>query len=698
MSPARVGSSPWWNVPVSLGAVCAFGLAQPLLDLLGRNPEFFIAQGFTSFDVALFPVPLLIVAPILMSLPVLALRLLGPRVAGIGHAIVIGAVFSLFVATTWIALWGSDGSPVLFAVVVASAGALFGVAYLALPVVRSAALFAGWAVPVFAAWFLLATPASAIALARSGDLPDPGEVGNPAPVVMVVFDEFPLATMIDSGGRLLSDVFPNFAALAADGVWYRNAVGVRQQTEEALPTILSGVGAGQGSIPIFSDHPLNLFTLLSGTYDIAAVETVTDLCPDFACSTSSRRVEPFADRWKEVGTDLAVVYGHLSTTRGISDGLPPIDQTWGDFTTGQRSDFDIVERFLDEVEDDRRLDVDRLLESLEFEGEKPGLRFGHLLYPHHPWEVDADGRHTGGRRPAGREGRGWNEDVWLVGQAYQQHIIQSQYADTIVGQVTERLRREAIYDRALVIVVADHGITIVPGAPDQRLVTEDTVGTIAAVPLFVKYPDGQEGVIPGTIDDVRAETVDLLPTITDVIDMTVPWDTDGMSLLDPERSSRVSSVMVGRKGPVRFGVDGSEKLAAAALKDGWFLDGDPWTLAPPGWRGWLGRPVSEAASLADDGTRITVRQQRLLDELTEGSDTLPVALTGTMTVGRETTGNEIVLVAVDGVVRAVTRVFDPDGRRARYEVLIPPKLLVPGANDVVLWLAEGTPNAPALSR
>jgi hypothetical protein len=108
--------------------------------------------------------------------------------------------------------------------------------------------------------------------------------------------------------------------------------------------------------------------------------------------------------------------------------------------------------------------------------------------------------------------------------------------------------------------------------------------------------------------------------------------------------------------------------------------------------------VSEAASLADDGTRITVRQQRLLDELTEGSDTLPVALTGTMTVGRETTGNEIVLVAVDGVVRAVTRVFDPDGRRARYEVLIPPKLLVPGANDVVLWLAEGTPNAPALSR
>jgi hypothetical protein len=698
MSPARVGSSPWWNVPVSLGAVCAFGLAQPLLDLLGRNPEFFIAQGFTSADIALFPVPLLIVAPILLSLPVLALRLIGPRVAGIGHAIVIGGVFSLFVATSWIALWGSDGSPVLFAVVVAAAGALFGCAYLALPALRTAALYAGWAVPAFAAWFLLMTPASGVALARSGDLPDLGQVGNPVPVVMLVFDEFPLATMIDGDGRLLADVFPNFAALAADGVWYRNAVGVRQQTEEALPTILSGVGADQGSIPVFSDHPLNLFTLLSGAYDVSAVETVTDLCPDFACMNSNRRIEPFADRWRAVGTDLAVVYGHLSTTRGISDGLPPIDQTWGDFTTGERPEFDIVERFLAEVEDDRRLEVDRLLDTLVFDGDQPALRFGHLLYPHHPWEVSADGRHTGARRPPGRDGRGWSDDVWLVGQAYQQHILQSQYADTIVGQVVGRLRQEGVYEQALVIVVADHGITIVPGVADQRLITEDTVGTIAAVPMFVKYPTGQRGVVPGAIDDVRAETIDLLPTIADVIEMTVPWEVGGMSLLDPGRSTRVSTVMVGRKGPVRFGVDGEEKLAAAALKDGWFLAGDPWTLAPSGWRDWLGRPVSDAASLTDDETRITVQQQRLLDDLPEGSDRLPVVLTGTITLDRETSGNEIVLAAVDGMVRAVTRVFDADGRRARFEVLIPPELLAPGPNDVVLWLAGGTPDEPALSR
>lgn len=698
MSPARVGSSPWWHVPVSLGAVCAFGLAQPLLDLLGRNPAFFIAQGFTSLDVALFPMPLLVLAPIVLSLPVLALRLIGPKTAGIGHAVVIGALFSLFVATAWVALWGIDGSAVLFAVVAASAGVLFGCAYLALPSLRRASIYAGWAVPVFAAWFLLVTPASGIALARSGDLPAPGEVGNPVPVVMLVFDEFPLATMIDAEGRLLADVYPNFAQLAAEGVWYRNAVGVRQQTEEALPTILTGDGAAQGSIPIFADHPYNLFTLFSGAYDIAAVETVTDLCPEFACSNSSRKIAPFTDRWSDLGVDLAVVYGHLATTRGISDNLPPIDQTWGGFTMGQRDEFDIVQRFLDRVEDDRRLEVERLLDTLVFDSEKPALRFGHLLYPHHPWEVDAEGQRTGARRPPGHVARGWIEDRWLVGQGYQRHILQTQYADSIVGQVVDRLRAEGVYDQTLLVVVADHGITIAPGVKDQRLITQDTVGTIAAVPMFVKYPAGHEGITPGTIDDVRAETVDLLPTIAEVVDLEIPWTVEGVSLLGPERSSRVSSVMVGRKGGVRFGIEGEEKLSAAAIKDSWFVAGDPWTLAPEGWRSWLGRPVSDAPASADDEIMITVRQQRLIDALPEESDGVPLFLSGSIVFGRKARGDEIVLAGVDGVVRAVTRVYEPDGRRAKFELVLPPHLLAPGANDVVLWVAEGGPDRPRLVR
>ncbi|HSO50795.1 MAG TPA: hypothetical protein VLS86_09625, partial [Acidimicrobiia bacterium] len=310
MTLVRLGTTPWWKVPLSLGAVGAFALAQPLLDLLGRNPEFFIARGFTPLDVLLLPLALLTL-PATLAVPVLALRLVGPRTSAIAHLIALGALFALLVASVWVALLGSETPPGVFGLVTVLSGAAFAVAYLRFPTLQSAVGYASWALLAFPAWFLIMTPASDVAFASAGDLPETGEISNPGPIVMLVFDEFPLATIIDSDGELLDELFPNFAQLAEDGIWYRNGVGVRQQTEEALPTILTGIGADPGSIPIASDHPLNLFTLLSDAYDIAAVETVTDLCPDFACTNSSRRIEPFATRWSALTVDLAVVYGHL---------------------------------------------------------------------------------------------------------------------------------------------------------------------------------------------------------------------------------------------------------------------------------------------------------------------------------------------------------------------------------------------------
>ncbi len=107
MSLERLGSAPWWTVPLSLATVGAFALAQPLLDLLGKNPEFFIARGLTSLDVIAFPL-VLILLPALLAIPVLALRWIGPRTAGLGHAIVIGALFALLTASILVALVGSD--------------------------------------------------------------------------------------------------------------------------------------------------------------------------------------------------------------------------------------------------------------------------------------------------------------------------------------------------------------------------------------------------------------------------------------------------------------------------------------------------------------------------------------------------------------------------------------------------------------
>ena len=695
MSLERLGSVRWWIVPLSLATVAAFAFGQPFLDLLGHNPDFFIARGLTSVDVILFPIAVLVL-PVVLAVPVLALRRVGPRSAGLAHAICIGGLFAMMVASAWIALLGSNVDSVVFVIATIGAGTLFAVAFTRYPLVRKAVGYASWSLLAFTAWFLLMTPSSDVAFASPGDLPEFGEVANPVPIVMLVFDEFPVATMIDSRGNLLDHLFPSFAELAADGVWYRNGVGVRQQTEEALPTILSGFGAKMGSIPISADHPLNLFTLFADAYDVAAIETVTSLCPDFACENSSRHIDSLSQRWSAMAVDLSVVYGHLTMPRAISDRLPAIDQTWGNFTTGDRSEFDIIDRFLASVDEDRREEVTRFLDTLEFDATEPPLRFGHFLYPHHPWDLTADGQRTGVTWSPGSEGLGWKTDRWLVGQGYQRHIIQAQYADTILGQVIDRMQEEGIYDEALLVVVADHGIAIRPGVEHQRVVTPDTVGSIAAVPMFVKYPRQFPDVAPGTIDDIRAETVDLLPTVAQVVGVTVPWDMDGISLLDPDRAARTESVMVGKQGSVRFGVGGTEKLDAAAEKEVWFPDGDPWSLTPPGWQEWLGRSLTTVDPLDVPGISIIVKQQSALDALASDPDVLPAFLSGGVTLEENATGEEILVVAVDGVARAITRTFDPRAKSASFHVLIPPELLHPGHNDVVVWLATGGPEGSLL--
>jgi hypothetical protein len=65
---------------------------------------------------------------------------------------------------------------------------------------------------------------------------------------------------------------------------------------------------------------------------------------------------------------------------------------------------------------------------------------------------------------------------------------------------------------------------------------------------------------------------------------------------------------------------------------------------------------------------------------------------------RTATGEEILVVSAGGMVVAVTRVFEPEGPSARFEVLIPPSVLHTGENEVVVWLADDGPGTNSLTR
>ena len=131
-------------------------------------------------------------------------------------------------------------------------------------------------------------------------------------------------------GEIDAKRYPNFARLAEDATWYRNTTTVHEWTTGAVPAILTG--ERPGGLPLFLDHPDNLFTLLGGSYDLNVHESQTHLCHP------ARALRPRSRAPRRAGRlplhDLSIVYGHLVLPEDLSDELPSISTAWRDFGGG----------------------------------------------------------------------------------------------------------------------------------------------------------------------------------------------------------------------------------------------------------------------------------------------------------------------------------------------------------------------------
>ena len=107
--------------------------------------------------------------------------------------------------------------------------------------------------------------------------------GATPPVVIVIFDQLPLISLLDADGRIDPALYPHFAALASESTWFRNASAVAEYTSFALPAILTGNYPELGRLPVAADYPENLFTLLGGRYRLHVQEPLTELCPAALC-------------------------------------------------------------------------------------------------------------------------------------------------------------------------------------------------------------------------------------------------------------------------------------------------------------------------------------------------------------------------------------------------------------------------------
>ena len=660
--------------------LCGFALAQPLFDILGSNPEFFVARGSTSWDVVAAAVGLVVLpAAALLAVEVVA-GLVRPSLQNLVHLIFVGGLVALIALQALRRLGDLPGWPLVAAAV--ALGAFAAVCYSRLPPLRTLLTVLAPAPFAFLALFLANAPLAALNLEnRAEGMP---VVSSRTPVVMIVFDELPLTSLLGADGQVDAGRFPGFGTLADTATWFPRAATVHDHTTAAVPSILTGENPTEGALPVVADHPRNLFTYLAGSHRMHVRESVTQLCPSDVCE---RRTPPFTDRMRSLTSDLRYVYLHVTLPERLAGSLPPIDDTWQDFgdedggataetpDTAGPGEGEVAE----ELWNDQRYQFERWVAEIEPDRSGPSLHYLHTLLPHRPWRYLPDGTQYGSASTEGLRRDVWEGNGWLVTRAYQRHLLQVGFADRLLGTALDRLRENGLYDRSLIVVVADHGGSFRPGGR-RRGIERANVADIASVPLFIKLP----GQTHGVIDERDARTTDIFPTIADALGTPLPRPVDGRSLLDSAAPAR-STVDVARAAggilSVPSATVAAEVAAAAADKASAF-----------GTRAWdavyaigphpelIGRPLGSLRVGAESELSATVDAEPLLQEVALESRLLPAHITGQIS-GEGSEQPLDLAVALNGRIAAVTKTVQLGGTM-RFAAMVPQSAFREGQNAV----------------
>ena len=99
-------------------------------------------------------------------------------------------------------------------------------------------------------------------------------------------------------------------------------------------------------------------------------------------------------------------------------------------------------------------------------------------------------------------------------------------ADAVMGALFDELRRLDVYDRALIVLLSDHGESLGEHGEDEHGVLLYTA--TLRVPMIVKLPNARWA---GEQVAAPVQLIDVLPTVTDVLDLPTPEGLRGSSML-----------------------------------------------------------------------------------------------------------------------------------------------------------------------
>lgn len=518
----RADSSPWTVLGAVLTLVTLV-VAQSVYEVLANNPEFLAVRLVRARQV-------LQIVLVFNFLPGLALFLLWGLCLrlhrGLGRAALAGVFFLLFLAFFWqihngyldhwqpfrhaYALWSLPAALLVWASVRWEKAFLSSLATLSPVALVLPGLFLNQTWPS-------APERPPTEGADAAVISSPAGAKKLPPIFLLVFDELTVHALLDDSGQIDARRFPHFQQLAADSYWFRNATANASYTRLALPALVSGNPIKAANVSA-EEHSTTLFTLLQPYYEITIYEEQTHFCSPrlFHCPEMERTVSA-----RQLLRDVSLLYATRVVPQGLDLGLPDVRRTWGPF------------RHLRDVIGVQLQRFQQFLDSLGSAPRENTFFFFHHLLPHSPYVLTPEGQLDDARIAYLAFQESMVENRLVLRDLRDRYLLQVGHVDKELGRFLARLKELGLYDKSLLIVTADHGVSWKPEAPGRWL-TQSNAEMILSVPFFLKLPFQTRG----GQSDQDVQHIDVLPTVADVLKLKLPGKRAGRSVFAPHPEPR----------------------------------------------------------------------------------------------------------------------------------------------------------------
>ena len=672
---------------LGLAVLWTFAVAQPLFDLLKENPEFFAARGSSGFDVISFSVLLVVLPPAALLAIEALVGLAGARARRVAHLVLVGGLMTLIAAQAAKKAFG--GSDVFLIALSVAVGAGVATLYARAEPVRSFLRVLSPAPLIFLALFLFTDPISKVAFPEEAQARTIGGVSQ-APIVVVLLDELPSNTLLDERDRIDARRFPGFGELARSATWFENAYTVYDSTERAQPAIMDGNLPSEDKLPTSSDHPNSIFSLFAKTHRLNVSEEATSICSRDLCE-DQRLDESYGKRISSMSEDLGLVWLHVVAPPDMEADLASVSENWGNFGGAAEEKPDLGSTGAERstranLNGGRQARFEAWIEAI-LPGRRPSLNFKHTLLPHVPWQYLPDARRY--RRQANDAIPGLSNQSFeyqsQLDVLLERHFLQTGFADYELQQLWKHLKEEGLWDKSVIVVAADHGVAF-PKARERRRLTRENAAEIAPVPLLIKAP----GQTRGKTDDAWVSTIDILPTIFDVLNLNPKVKMDGRSAYSDEVQNRDELHILLRNSFEELNIPGAdfERERERIVERNHALvgtgsDGPERIYRVGPNQELLGKPAATAGLQPLDVDFVYGPDYEDVDP---SSPFVPAHVVGRVQGGGD--GGRAIAVAVNGEIVGVGETFTlaTGDEGELVSVIVPPDSFEPGSNDVRVYL------------